>query len=349
MEKRQEIVEQAVSALERLTHMNVRVEMAWDNLFNSYNRSTDGRIILNDQHEFLFDVAPSLGRRAIAGKRETAGLYEPYDRDGSQFIYITTYVSGTAAEQLQSAGISYLDTVGNAFLRTRDKQLFILIGGQRPFGIYAPGSLRAFRSAGLLLLYQLLAEPELLQAPYRILAEHAKLSLGSVSIIFKDLQQTGLLRDEDGQRRWTDVSQLLRRWVEGYGEVLRPKLRAQRYRWLDPTTGYEGWQNIPMGDDSYWGGEPAANLLLEGYLLPEIFTLYTTMPRGELMRRFKLVPDMSGKVEVLPPPTDSKFPYRRESKAAHPLLVYADLILTADSRNREVAQLLYERYLPYLA
>jgi hypothetical protein len=348
MESAKELVEQAVSALERLTGKTIRVEYAWETERSARFSYGDGVLVFDEHQEIGFDIAPSLGSRAIMSSSNYNRLREPYDRYGNPFIFITKHVSSSGAEKMQGAGIGYLDASGNAFIRSKDSQLFILISGQRPYGMFSPGSLRAFRSAGLLLLYQLLAEPSILQAPYRLLAEHAKLSLGSVSVILKDLQQTGLLRDEDGQRRWTDVSQVLRRWVEGYGEVLRPKLRAQRYRWLDPTIGYNGWQNIPLDEDSYWGGEPAAYLLLDGYLLPEVFTLYTSLPRGELMRRFRLVPDSSGTVEALPPPTNSKFPYRPEAKAAHPLLAYADLLLTADPRNREVAHLLHERYLSYL-
>lgn len=66
------------------------------------------------------------------------------------------------------------------------------------------------------------------------------------------------------------------------------------------------------------------------------------------MRRFQLVPDAQGQVEVLAPFETTFYQYRPESRAVSPLLVYADLLLTADPRNREVAHLLHERYLSYL-
>ena len=111
----------------------------------------------------------------------------------------------------------------------------------------------------------------------------------------------------------------------------------------------QGWQQLELGPDMAWGGEPAAHLLLEGYLLPEYFTLYTAAPRGEIMRRLRLVPDEAGKVEVLPPMPTTLGPERPLPQAVHPLLAYADLYLTAEPRNREVAHLLHERYLSYLA
>ncbi|MDJ0364865.1 type IV toxin-antitoxin system AbiEi family antitoxin [Hymenobacter sp. H14-R3] len=207
---------------------------------------------------------------------------------------------------------------------------------------------RAFQPAGVQLLYHLLSEPALLQASYRAMAEQAQVALGSVSILLRGLQQLELLRDESGKRRWTDPAQVLRRWVDAYGEVVRPKLAAQRYRWLDPAVARQGWQNLELGPDMAWGGEPAAHLLLDGYLLPEYFTLYTTAARGEVIRQLRLVPDAAGKVEVLRPMDTTLGPGRPQPQAVHPLLAYADLLLTADPRNREVAHLLHEHYLSHL-
>ena len=74
---------------------------------------------------------------------------------------------------------------------------------------------------------QKLQGPALLQASYRTMAEQAQVALGSVSILLRGLQQLDLLRDESGKRRWLGPAQVLRRWVDAYGEVVRPKLAAQ--------------------------------------------------------------------------------------------------------------------------
>jgi len=180
------------------------------------------------------------------------------------------------------------------------------------------------------------------------MAEQAQIALGSVSILLRGLQQLELLRDESGKCRWTEPAQVLRRWVDAYGEAVRPKLGAQRYRWLIPGVARQGWQNVALGPDMAWGGEPAAHLLLDGYLLPEYFTLYTTASRGEVMRRLRLVPDANDTVEVLRPMEGTLRAGRPHVQAVHPLLAYADLLLTTDPRNREVAQLLHEHYLSHL-
>lgn len=180
-------------------------------------------------------------------------------------VVVTSYISPAVGQELRKREVYYLDTAGNAFLKATHPTLFILIQGQRQPLEARPDKGRAFRQAGLRLLYHLLNEPELLQAPYRVLADKASLSLGSVSAVLHDLRQQGLLREEGDKRRWLDAPQVVRRWVEGYGEVLKPKLGRQRYRWLTPDLGRGGWQQVPVGIDCFWGGgarrQPAARWL----------------------------------------------------------------------------------------
>lgn len=271
------------------------------------------------------------------------------DQIGEPVVLVVPYVSEQQGEKLRQQDIQYLDTAGNAYLHAAEKSFFVLVKGQRQPLVEQPTQHRAFLPAGVQLLYHLLSEPALLQATYRTMAEQAQVALGSVSILLKSLQQLNLLREESGKRRWTEPAQVLRRWVDAYCEVVRPKLGAQRYRWLDPGMARQGWQHLELSSDMAWGGEPAAHLLLDGYLLPEYFTLYSTTSRGELMRRLRLVPDAKGTVEVLHPMETTWRAARPHAQAVHPLLAYADLINTTDPRNREVAHLLHEHYLSDLA
>ena len=335
-------IDRAIYALEQLIGQPVRLDHQFPKVPGDPLPRADGRLRIG-QHIFLVDVKSALHLK-------TLGLIKPSVRPGQlPVVLISPYISPAIGKALQQLGVYYLDTVGNAYVQSVDPALLILIQGQRQPTAERGETRRAFRRTGLRLLYHLLNQPELLQASYRTLADEASLALGSVSVVLTDLRQLGLLREEGDHRRWLDAPQVLRRWVEGYGEVLRPKLASHRYRWLDAGTSRHGWQELPLGTDAWWGGEPAANLLLDGYLLPERFTLYSAAPRGELMRRFRLVPDEGGKVEVLSPFETNFSQMRPQSRAVSPLLAYADLLLTADPRNREVAQLLHEQYLSHLA
>lgn len=305
---------------------------------------TDNWLRIGDQpHPFLLEPRPKLGKDTVAQLRHLNVESDP------AVALVAPYIPDALGRVLQRMGIHYLDTAGNAYLQNTAASGLILIRGQRQPTIGKQVQHRAFQPAGVQLFYQLLSNPKLLQAPYRMLADQAHVALGSVSVLLRGLQQLDLLRDEAGKRRWTDPAQVLHRWVAAYGEVVRPRLHGQRYRWLEAKMARKGWQQLELGPDMAWGGEPAAHLLLEGYLVPEYFTLYTAAPRGEIMRRLRLVPDEAGKVEVLPPMPTTLGPGRPSPQAVHPLLAYADLYLTAEPRNREVAHLLHERYLSYLA
>jgi hypothetical protein len=90
-----------------------------------------------------------------------------------------------------------------------------------------------------------------------------------------------------------------------------------------------------------WGGEPAAEILTE-YLKPALFTLYTQEKKIELIKKFKLIPDEQGYLKIY----EAIFPQNDpETKTVHPLIVYADLINTADPRTDELAKMIYNGYL----
>jgi hypothetical protein len=62
------------------------------------------------------------------------------------------------------------------------------------------------------------------------------------------------------------------------------------------------------------------------------------------MRTMRLIPDPNGVVQVLVPPAGVQPPAPRPD-CVFPLLVYADLLLSGDPRNKEVAGMLAAEYL----
>lgn len=266
------------------------------------------------------------------------------------WVLVTPYVSDELGRQLRQHGMCYADAAGNAWLHYSAADVFILVQGQPRPRKEATASTagRAFRKSGLRLLFQLLTQPDLVCQPYRTIAARTNTPVATVGQVMLDLMQQGFLLGEE-PRQLLRREELIQRWVAGYGDTLRPHLATQRYRWLDADRPAGSWQAQPLGAATYWGGEPAAALLLDGYLLPEFFTLYSSATRPALMRQLRLVPDPTGSVEVLAP-FDQRLNFPNPtSPCVPPLLVYADLLLSGDSRNREVAQKLYARYLHHPA
>lgn len=252
-------------------------------------------------------------------------------------LLITHYVTPPIGEKLKSLDIQFLDTAGNAYLNF--SQVFIYVTGKKPTQRFLPGTVsRAFKPKGLQVIFALLRRPELANAPLRTLAEVANVSLGSVQWTIKDLQKLGFLVDMGKKgKRMIKKAELLNRWIQLYNEQLRPKLVIGKFR----SKNEEWWMSTSILKlNSFWGGEIAGNLFT-GNLKPEIVTIYTHQPPGELIIAHKLRKDETGNIEIL-----STFwnPEVEESseEMVHPFLVYADLVSSRDDRNLEVANQIYD-------
>jgi hypothetical protein len=247
-------------------------------------------------------------------------------------ILLASYFPPAQALTLRQQGRNYLDTAGNAFVQAPG--ICLIIEGQPPITV----SPTTPPPVGLRLLYYLLSEPELLQAPYRTLSQRADVALGSVNAFFAELREQGLARQQV-TGRVLKADALLTRWVQQYAEVLRP----QRYRWA--TAPRIRWTQLPMVTGAYWGGEPAARLLLgEKRFSPTSFTLYSPS-----LPTWGLVPDpVNGVVDILTPPFPPPTVAGRSGIAA-PLIIYTDLLLSGKALDQELAQQVRSRYLAYLA
>ena len=134
---------------------------------------------------------------------------------------------------------------------------------------------------------------------------------------------------------------LLEKWIMAYEKKLKPNLAIGTYRFADNDT-YFNWKDIKLKEgETFWGGEPAGDIYTN-YLRPEELTLYTTEPRNELMKNYRLVPNQSGNVKIY-----EKFwkDNTKEKDTVHPLLAYADLIMKGDRRCTETAEKIYNEYL----
>ena len=295
-----------------------------------------GPAVLRVGTQAIFGLVVRPGWRGQVGNLQLAS-------EGQQ-VLVVPYVGEAQGAQLRARGICYLDRVGNAWLTDTTGTLAVLVQGRaRPAVTPAAVGGLVLGKPGLLLVHVLLLEPELVRASYRAVAARVGLPVATVGRAMLALQGQGFVRGETS--RWlARPGELRRRWIDAYGETLRPKLAAGRYRWLEPARARWGWQEVALPAGTRWGGEPAAHLLLDGYLLPEYFTLYSTARRGELMGALRLVPDPQGKVEVLVPFDESEMGVVRPG-CVSPLLAYADLVLSGDARNMEVAQMLAKEYL----
>lgn len=262
----------------------------------------------------------------------------------SRIILIAKYIPTPMKEELRKQNICFIETSGNCYIETRS--MFILISDQKTTPPKYNDDTKLWAPAGIKFLFAVLQEPDILNTSYRNMAYASGVALGNIGNFISEMKRDGYIIT--GTRMGQPIllvdnkTALIDKWSDMYRTVLRPKQMLGRFRFArkeDKTNWHE--YAVPY-DDILWGGE-TAGAILTGHLTPEIYTIYSNSDRFDLMKRLRLVPSADGDVEILRPfwnkentaPGDETIP---------PMLAYAELISSLDSRNREIAQRIKERY-----
>ena len=255
----------------------------------------------------------------------------------------TDYVNPVLGEKLRQESINYVDTAGNAYLKTNGtaSPLFVWIEGRKPLRRIEEKADHAFTRVGLRVTYWLLTHPDQANETVRMIAQQANTSLETVHRVKTSLQQRGfLLEVRKGEWKLLDRKTLLDKWIEAYATRLQPSLLLGRYR-VQKNGSIADWaqQTLPT-PLTQWGGEAAADELTHA-LRPAEWILYTRQPAREAMKQLRLLPDPdNGAIRVY----EKFWPTDEPGTFVHPLLVYADLLISGDPRNAEVAQTLLKTH-----
>jgi len=242
-------------------------------------------------------------------------------------------------KHLRENHIAYLEANGNTYIE--QNEILIRIDGQKPIQPEKTRTNHAFAGVGIKLLFLYLTNPKWINKPYREIAKKAKVALGTVTKVNNALKKLGyLVSIDDRTLMLVNNEEIIKRWATAYADELKPKIKLGIFQ-LD-IKRLNNWKNIDFIDNNtVWGGEPAADILTN-YLNPTQFTIYTKLNTTTLIKNQYLLPVENGQVEVF----EKFWDFQGDNqKTAPPLIVYADLINTDDSRNIEVANNIYERYL----
>lgn len=270
-------------------------------------------------------------------------LLKQLQKNPDEWLLVCQYIPKPIKKNLKENGINYLETAGNCFIRKDG--LFFYINDRTVTAQRQPKEGKLWKQAGLKFLFGILQQPRLLNNPYRTIADVTKVALGNIGPFIEELKEEGYVKEgvENGKAfLFLENKELLRnKWIELFTAVLKPKLKLGRFRFIDNKM-VQGWQDIPTGD-FYWGGEPAG-ALLTAFLQPEIFTVYTKEPKTKIMQQLRLVPDANGNIELMEIFWDIN-QFNFQHKTIPPLLAYAELMTSLDSRNRETAERIKKNYL----
>lgn len=342
--KDREILDQAIEALQQTTGLDVGLTK-----YEALDIQADAiiKIVINNRKfEFVVDIkhVDRFATIAQVKYRLDAFTLPP--------LLIAPKLTEAAANKCKELRLNYIDLEGNAYINLPD--FFILIKGQKldkhqnnPIN-YTRGN-NALTPTNMRMMFALLCNPELLNAPYREIAKVAGIALGTVGWGFNDLA-TRAFTLGDGKKNnrvFMQQEKLIQEWVINYPIKLRPKLNPRRYK----ANKVDWWKNLLVKNyEAQWGGEVAADKLTR-YLKPNFFTLYMhgkdiKKNLNKLIVDNRLVPDKMGDIEILEAFwdfDDADF----LPEIAPTLLVYADLVASNDPRNLETAKIIYDKLIPH--
>lgn len=291
---------------------------------------------------YLVECKSSVDRKAQIDK-----IRQQLANGDAAGLLITSYITKELANYCRATGLQFIDTSGNAYLHASG--LFIFITGEKsgrnPYAAREPKGLT--NPAALRVVFALLANPNDLNSPYKDIARHAGVSLGTVYNVLDDLEKRGYLINKKGagsRRRLLEARRLTDEWAINYPTTLRSKLGSRRFSAPDSIW----WKNTDLEEfDCAWGSEVAA-AKMTGYLKPGSQTLYVRPDDMDkviqtLVKRYRIRPDDAGEFEIL-----EKFWHWDADivpKLAPPLLIYSELLAILDSRTQETARMIKEKFI----
>jgi hypothetical protein len=334
-----QILEDALAALQATMGAKAKV-LPFPKTQPRLNADALLEITLQGQKQLFLVEVKAIDRRIAVGQIR-AQLQDLIDRyyPGYRPLLVTGFATTHLAEECRRLELPFLDTAGNLYLHT-DNFLAYVRGQARPDRPFKD-EYRANHPAGLKITFALLCKPALAGVPYRELARLAQVGLGTIGPVLNDLTQRGFLRKgKTPAGTLAKAKELLNEWVTYYPANLRPTLHARRYQ-----AGREQLMQTDLAPfGAYWGGEYGAEQLTR-YLKAERFLIYNPgTPPPALMTKARMRLATDGNTEILQTFWHPEL-LEQPTTLAPPLLIYADLMATADPRNLETAKQVYERFL----
>lgn len=311
-------------------------------LVEAATEAADGGLILHTPHgrqeyEFELKTTRSLGYAGLEPLLARARA-QPGRR---RWLLLASYVSRSLGAHLRASQLDFVDASGNCHLDAADRYFASVEG--RKVTAERPPSLRV-RSGGMQVLFVLAADPALVALPVRELARLAGTGKSATAAVIARLIDEGLIVETATGRRVVRSQDLVERWISTYPDLRRRWVQG-RYRAheSDPEALERKVADAMPATSWAWGGTAASVRMLGHYRGAETI-LHVNEPVPDLPRQLRAIPDRAGPLTILITPPPLAFA-GAQAHVVHPLLVYAELLVSTDERARNTATRLRERYL----
>lgn len=253
-------------------------------------------------------------------------------------LLVAKYINPNMFDKLVGLGLNILDCAGNCHIRYMNGNIpvFHLINKGEKNVFANEKAYPVFQDAGIKVIFYLLQDKNYINKAYREIQENTGVALGTVKNVIDELVARNFILVTDKGRILKNRKALLDLWVENYNQVLKPKLLMGRLAFRTNEQRIK-WLAMELPEGMYWGGESAANMI-DNYLEPGAFDIYTDVPTAYLMKTGFVRQDANGEIKVY-----QKFwKWETENHLVPLILVYADLMGSGNSRCLETANRLIE-------
>ena len=291
--------------------------------------------ITNDMVEQVAEYFTHLGKR-LNGKQKS--------------LLVTRNLSNLVIDQLLERNIEFIDVDGNIYLNSSD--IYVVVRNQTSKD--TKNKSLEITTEALQVIYFILKYPEHIESE-KIACFSGNLK--TVRSTLEKLQELDYIKRIHKGYQITDYVKLLERWEIGYAEKLRAELLIGKFRVIGKRNFSEIEDELKQYAHKYGyqiGGELAASIMTQ-YLRPVSVALYINQERNYLSSLavdLRLKPDPDGNIEIYQRFDNQNYEHYHNGELnnlIHPLLVHAELVRTGDSRLKETAQLIFDKYIEELA
>ena len=248
-------------------------------------------------------------------------------------LLVAKYINPNMFDKLVELGLNILDCAGNCYIRYMNGNIPVFhLTNKGEKNVFANEKVYPiFQDAGIKVIFYLLQDKNNVNKAYREIKENTGVALGTVKNVIDELVARNFILVTDKGRILKNRKALLDLWIESYNQVLKPKLLMGRLAFRTNEQRIK-WLAMELPEGMYWGGESAANII-DNYLEPGAFDIYTDVPTAYLMKTGFVKQDVNGEIKVY-----QKFwKWETEDHLAPLTLVYADLMGSGNSRCLEAA------------
>lgn len=254
--KEEDIVDVAVEQLNRQTNLGAELTFLERDFTKNVTKNTvkevNGQLTLPMTLTTInFESKKWINKANLQRQLAQMKVYDP----DLKTMLVTEYLNPNLAEQLKELGIQFLDTAGNVYIN--QLPVYIDIQGKKPAKPHQDVTLtkqmgKAFQPKGMKVVYMLLTQPELVNAPMRTIAVTAEVALGTVKQVMDDLHYQGFIVQKGDKRKVVaDTKALLDNWLDAYPENMQAKLNQTLFATDNP----ERLKAINANDfEGFWGG-----------------------------------------------------------------------------------------------